>query len=124
MRLLLDTHVLLWWSTDEKLEPRARAAIASPDNEVAVSVATLWEAEIKLHAGKLKLAEDVYGAVHEHGFDELPISRDHALTGARLPQHHSDPFDRVLMGQALVEGMVLVTRDSMFERYDVPLLKA
>lgn len=124
MRLLLDTHVLLWWSAGQAMSKAASEAIAAPENDVAISVASLWETEIKVQAGKLRLADDLYARLREQRFEEVPIRRPHALAAARLPPHHADPFDRVMMAQALVEGMVLVTRDSMFERYDVPLLQA
>jgi PIN domain nuclease of toxin-antitoxin system len=124
VKLLLDTHVVLWWSSGARLSDRATDAIEAAENEVVVSVVTYWETEIKIQAGRLEVDDDLPERLYEHGVEELPIKRHHALTAARLPRHHGDPFDRVLMGQALVEGMVLVTRDSMFARYDVPLLKA
>ena len=124
MRLLLDTHVLIWWALDEQLSPEIVAAITAPENDVAISVASVWEAEIKVQTGKLKLRRDVFADARAHDIDELSIEHAHALAAARLPLHHGDPFDRVLIGQALVEGMTLVTRDAMFERYRVPLLKA
>jgi PIN domain nuclease of toxin-antitoxin system len=124
LRLLLDTHVFIWWALDKQLSSELRAAIEDPDNEVAISVASAWEAEIKVQTGKLKLGRDVFAEVRTHDIDELPIEHEHAITAARLPLHHGDPFDRILIGQALVEGMTLVTRDSLFERYRVPLLRA
>jgi PIN domain nuclease of toxin-antitoxin system len=124
LKLLLDTHALLWWSMDEHLSADARAAITSADNDVHVSVASIWETEIKVQAGRLELAQDLLSDDRAHRLKELPITRDHVLAAARLPPHHRDPFDRVLIGQAIVEGMRLVTRDAMFERYDVALLKA
>jgi PIN domain nuclease of toxin-antitoxin system len=124
VKLLLDTHVMLCWSASMQLSDRAAEAIASAANTVVVSVASFWEAEIKVQAGRLNLPENLHERLHLHDVEELPIKRHHALAAARLPRHHGDPFDRVLMGQALVEGMVLVTRDALFERYDVPLLKA
>jgi PIN domain nuclease of toxin-antitoxin system len=122
--LLLDTHVLIWWALDERLSPELRAMIEDPDNVVAISVASAWEAEIKVQTGKLELRQDVFADARLHDIVELPIEHEHAITAARLPLHHGDPFDRILIGQALVEGMTLVTRDSTFERYRVPLLRA
>jgi PIN domain nuclease of toxin-antitoxin system len=124
LRLLLDTHVLIWWALGERLPADVREAIASPSNDVAVSVASVWEAEIKIQSGKLRLDVDLFADARDDAMDELPIERAHAITAARLPLHHGDPFDRLLIGQALVEGMTLVSRDPLFERYRVPLLKA
>lgn len=124
MRLLLDTHVLIWWALDQRLSPAIVEAISDPENDVAVSVASVWEAEIKVQTGKLNLDTDVFADARARAIDELKIEREHVIAAARLPLHHGDPFDRVLIGQALVEGMTLVTRDAMFERYRVPLLKA
>jgi PIN domain nuclease of toxin-antitoxin system len=124
LRLLLDTHVLLWWAQGEPLSERAHEAITSPANEVAVSAVSFLETEIKLQTGKLKLDVDLHRGGLEHGFEDLPITSDHARAVGELPLLHRDPFDRVLIGQAIVEGMLLVTRDAIFERYRVPLLKA
>jgi PIN domain nuclease of toxin-antitoxin system len=124
LRLLLDTHVLIWWSGGTPVGRAAADAIASADNEVLVSVASIWEAEIKAGTGKLLLEADLQAEPAEHGFTSLDITARHAVAAARLPQHHSDPFDRILVAQAQLEGLILVTRDPVFENYAVAVLPA
>jgi PIN domain nuclease of toxin-antitoxin system len=124
LRLLLDTHVLIWWSVGESLAPAAAEAIRSPENEVRVSVASIWEAEIKAATGKLRLTADLEAEPAEHGFKSLEITARHAVAAARLPRHHNDPFDRMLVAQAQLEGLTLVTRDPVFDSYAVAVLKA
>lgn len=124
MRLLLDTHVLLWWTGDNSLSAEARAAVAAPTSMVSVSSASLWEAEIKAAAGKLDLRADLVEEARVNGFAELPISFAHARAAAGLPRHHGDPFDRILIAQAQLEGMTIVTRDRRFVAYDVRVLAA
>lgn len=124
MRLLLDIHVIIWWAAGESLAPKAAAAIESPSNEVAISVASIWEAEIKAASGRLKLDLDLAAKARNQGLPSLSIEAEHALVAARLPMHHRDPFDRMLIAQARVEGLTLVTRDPVFRAYDVPLLAA
>jgi PIN domain nuclease of toxin-antitoxin system len=124
LRLLLDTHVLIWWSGGNQVAPAAAAAIGAADNEVLVSVASVWEAEIKSATGKLKLAVDLEVEPAEHGFGSLDITAAHAVAAARLPLHHGDPFDRMLIAQAQLEGLTIVTRDPVFERYPVRVLAA
>jgi PIN domain nuclease of toxin-antitoxin system len=124
LRLLLDTHVLIWWSSRKELESAAAEAISSPANEVIVSVASIWEAEIKAATGKLRLDADLEAEPTEHGFTSLHISARHAMAAARLPQHHRDPFDRMLIAQAQLEGLTIVTRDPVFARYPVAVLRA
>jgi PIN domain nuclease of toxin-antitoxin system len=125
MRLLLDTHALLWWLTrDAKLSPAARAAIADPDSEVAVSAASAWEMAIKSALGKLKAPADLGAQLARHQFTPLAITVVHALEAGALPRHHDDPFDRMLVAQARIEGLTLVTRDAWAVRYGVPTLPA
>jgi PIN domain nuclease of toxin-antitoxin system len=124
LRLLLDTHVLIWWSGGQRVTPAAAEAIRSPENEVLVSVASIWEAEIKAATGKLQLEADLEAEPAEHGFKSLEINARHAVAAARLPRHHSDPFDRMLVAQAQLEGLTLVTRDPVFDRYSVAVLRA
>jgi len=124
VRLLLDTHVLVWWIGREQLKPAAVSAIADANTDVLVSAATVWEAEIKRAAGKLDLRVELAEQALVNRFSELPISFDHASAAARLPPHHSDPFDRMLVAQARTEGLTLVTRDQHLKAYDVPLLAA
>jgi len=123
LRLLLDTHVLVWWAEDD-LRAEAEAAIVDEANELMVSAATIWEAKIKEALGKLRIPVDLVSGARERGVSELSITWPHAVKAAGLPPHHGDPFDRMLIAQALAEGLTLVTRDTVFERYDVPLLRA
>ena len=125
MRLLLDTHALLWWLTgDESLSPEALGAISSPASTVYVSPASIWEASIKRSLGRLEAPSDLAGWVTKAGFSELPIVMQHAEHAGALPLHHADPFDRMLIAQAVLEGLTIVTRDPAFAAYDVPLLPA
>lgn len=125
MRLLLDTHVLLWWFNEpEALAVAALEAIADETNAVYVSAATIWEAGIKQALGKLRGADDLVGKVRAQQLEELPIELAHAAVAAQLPTHHTDPFDRMLVAQAQVESLTLVTRDERLGTYGVPLLAA
>jgi PIN domain nuclease of toxin-antitoxin system len=122
-RLLLDTHVFLWWRADAApLSRRAREAIAEADI-VFVSAATAWEAGIKAALGRLRIPDSIEAGVVESGFERLPISFAHAEASARLPPHHDDPFDRLLVAQAQLERLTLVTHDRKLAEYDVQLLR-
>lgn len=121
-RLLLDTHVFLWWRADDaKLKRAARAAI-SEASLVFVSAASAWEAAIKAALGRLELPEPLEAGVEDSGFTKLAIGFSHAEAAAALPDHHSDPFDRMLVAQARVEKLVLVTHDPRIKPYDVQVL--
>lgn len=127
MRLLLDTHTLLWFlAGDQRCSRPARAAIEDLDNKVFVSVASLWELAIKLSLRKLELAMpfDQFAAHHfePDGFGLLPIELDELDWLTTLPLHHRDPFDRLLIAQALVRGMPLLSADAVFDRYGVERL--
>jgi len=124
LRLLLDTQVFLWWIEDARLEPAAVEAIGASQNEVFVSAASIWEAEIKVATGKLRLATDPIAELRTNGFGELAVSARHGVAAARLPQHHRDPFDRMLVAQAQLEGLTIVTRDPVFDEYAVAVLAA
>ncbi len=124
MRLLLDTHALLWWLADEGLTADARAAIAAGHNQVLVSAASAWEIAIKRALGRLSAPEDLLDQLAASGFDHLPIALRHALAVSDLPAHHRDPFDRMLIAQAMVEGLTVVTRDRRFSAYPVAVLPA
>ena len=124
MRLLLDTHVLLWWLSAQRLRPKATAAITSADSDVWVSAATVWEMSIKAGLGKLAVPDDLSEQLVHHGFDMLPIGLSHALAVRSLPSLHADPFDRMLVAQANVEDLTLVTRDANIRRYAVRVLQA
>jgi PIN domain nuclease of toxin-antitoxin system len=123
MNLLLDTHAFLWWdANDSKLPVDLKAAIASPSNQVYVSAVTVWEIAIKRASGKLLFAGSVPRAISEHRFLPLAITVEHAEFAGSLPQLHRDPFDRLLVAQARLEGLMLVTVDEEILRYKVPHL--
>ncbi len=124
MKLLLDTHALLWWLADAELAPEARASIADPANEVSVSAASAWEISIKKALGKVAAPDDLEQQIMASDFMPLPISIGHATTAGHLPRHHEDPFDRMLIAQAQMEQMTIVTRDKRFGDYDVTVLPA
>ena len=119
MRLLLDTHVLLWWlSDDRKLAKNAREIIAKTDNDVLVSSASVWEVAIKAALRRLEIElDDLEDAIVRNGFRPLPIGLRHAVIAGRLPAVHRDPFDRMLVAQASVEELRVVSHDRVFERY-------
>jgi PIN domain nuclease of toxin-antitoxin system len=116
--LLLDTHALLWWlADDDRLPTTARKAIRN-EAVVNVSAGTVWEIALKRALGKLDIADGWYQAAFRD-FTELPITAEHARRAGELPPHHRDPFDRMLIAQALVDGLTLVTADPAFEPYAV-----
>lgn len=123
MRVLLDTHAFLWWRTDQ-LSARATAAIADPTNEVFLSAASAWEIAVKRVTGRLRFDGDVASMAEQDGIRSLDITIAHATLAGELPMHHRDPFDRLLVAQAIVEQLVLITRDKAMDAYDVPLLLA
>ena len=125
MKLLLDSHVILWALLEPgKIAGTVAAEIVSPANLVFVSPASVWELEIKRACGKLDLPDDWVGALDAAGFVELPVLRRHAMTAARLPWHHRDPFDRMLIAQAQIQGLRFVSRDRVAAAYGVSLLEA
>ncbi len=123
MRLLLDSHVYLWWLADDaRLSERARRAIADSRSIVHVSAATVWELAIKAALGRLDTGgADLADEIAANGFVELPITARHAAQSGGLPRHHDDPFDRMLIAQAQSEELVLVTRDPAFGVYEVAI---
>ena len=123
MNLLLDTHVLLWWGAERDLSPEASAAIADPDNIVYVSAASIWEISIKQARGKL-IVDDAIFDLHPDGFEPLPITHADARLAGSLPDHHRDPFDRMLIAQALAHDLLLVTRDTRITLYEARILPA
>ncbi len=123
-RLLLDTHVFIWWrASPEKIRAGARDAIAQA-GVVFVSVASAWETAIKMALGRLTLPDTMESGVLASGFEKLPITFSHTERIADLPHHHRDPFDRMLIAQAIGEGLTLVTHDSKLRAYEVPILRA
>lgn len=128
MKLLLDTHVLLWWLLDNtRLRRPARDAIADAANRVYVSVVNVWEIAIKVGLGKLPVPPNVAtwlpAQLQQQQLTVLPITVEHALGVEHLPGHHNDPFDRLLIAQAVAEGLTIVTSDPAFARYGVPLIR-
>lgn len=122
MRLLLDTHVALWWRQDSpRVGREARRAIGGA-GQVFVSAASAWEVAIKTAIGRLRLKDPFSDLVAASGFEELPIAFRHAERLHALPPHHADPFDRMLVAQAQVEELVLVTHDRAVEPYEVTVL--
>ena len=124
MRLLLDTHTLLWWlDGDRRLSRSARIRLADEDNVVLVSAASAWEITTKARLGKLPgaqdVAEDVAGAVASQGFIALDITILHAQRAGRLPGEHRDPFDRMLIAQAQLEDVPIVSNEAVFDGYGV-----
>ena len=126
MNLLLDTCVLLWWLDDPitLLSKEASTAIKEPDNKIIVSVVSAWEIAIKKALGKLSSPDNLKEMIADSGFELMPIDYEHAWQVKDLPSHHRDPFDRLLVAQATVENLTLVTRDSYLEAYNVPILEA
>lgn len=125
MLLLLGTHAFLWWNADDPaLGSRARKAIADPDNFVYVSAATAWEIAVKREAGKLKAPGEIAAWIRDDGFSDIAIEIEHAIASAELPKLHRDPFDRLLIAQARLEDLTLVTSDVQIVKYDVETLDA
>lgn len=127
MRLLLDTHVLLWWFLDESLiSAAARAVIADDENDTFVSAASTWKIAIKFKTGKLpsvaSLMADLEAAVLDGGFTGMPVTLRHGELAGGLPLHHKDPFDRMLIAQAQAERLTLVSNERLFDRYGVTRL--
>lgn len=127
MKLLLDTHAFLWWiGDDRRLSQPARGAIADPGNEVSFSAASAWELAIKAGLGRIEMDDPLGPFLEEqtkrNGFRVLPVLLGHAVAVAELPPHHRDPFDRLLVAQALAEGMTLVSGDRALRKYEAPVL--
>jgi len=119
-RLLVDTDALLWWLTDDpRLSEKAREALADPANDVLVSTASVWEIAIKRALGKLSAPDDLPDHIVAQGFSWLPVGAEHAWHVRDLPPHHRDPFDRLLVAQALSERLPIVSADARFGAYGV-----
>ena len=125
MNYLLDTHVLLWWLDDNPtLSEEARNIIANGEHLVFVSAATIWEIRIKEALGKLKIPQNFQAILTDQPFEMLDITTEHAHAIADLPEHHKDPFDRMLVAQAKTESLRLITRDSHLRKYAIAIIEA
>ena len=123
MRFLLDSNAFLWWRNgSRRLSKRAGSEIRSPDNNILVSIATSWEITIKMVLGKLRFLEDFEEVIQTEGFILLPISYQHLRQLETLPRHHGDPFDRLLIAQALAEGIPIATADCRFAAYGLQIV--
>ncbi|MEO8356551.1 MAG: type II toxin-antitoxin system VapC family toxin [Chloroflexota bacterium] len=127
MRYLLDTHTFLWWNMDDaQLSPLARELIANGNNEIFLSAASAWEITIKTARGRLTLPEDptryVSNRLSLHGFQALPVQIHHAVQVYKLPLHHADPFDRLLIAQSQIESMSLISVDMEIRKYEVEVI--
>lgn len=125
MKLLLDTHLLLWAAGNpDRLSPQARALIEAPENALVFSAASLWEIAIKHGLGREDFQVEtrlLRRGLFDNGYEELPISSEHAVMIDSLPSIHKDPFDRMLVAQATVEGITLLTTDALVARYPGPV---
>lgn len=119
MRLLLDTHILLWWvMADRRLSKALATILSSPENDIAVSAASIWEIAIKRALGRIEVdLDELLASMTADGFSELPLRFAHSLKLESLPRHHDDPFDRVLIAQSIAEGRRLVTKDDAILAY-------
>jgi len=123
VRLLIDTHILLWADeSPRRIAAPLRAAMRDETNEIIVSAATVWEIAIKRGIGKLRFDRPVVAAILALGFEILPVTGSHAEHAGGLPRHHSDPFDRLIIAQAYLEGMVVGTQDQLMQPYGVATL--
>lgn len=124
MRLLLDTHLVLWWMNGEasRISKKGLAALGSEGMEPVVSAVTIWEVAIKRGLGKLEVPDDLLTQLEGAGVELLPVSARHADLVALLPPHHRDPFDRLLVAQATLEGIALVSEDKAFRRYNIEIV--
>ncbi|HKR01577.1 MAG TPA: type II toxin-antitoxin system VapC family toxin [Pyrinomonadaceae bacterium] len=128
MKLLLDTHIFIWWANaPEKLSPVELSALEDETNGLVLSVASVWEMQVKTQLGKLKLGQPlkelIEGQQEINDLQVLPIELSHVLALDSLPLHHKDPFDRLLIAQSIVEDATLVTADEKFSAYSAKLLK-
>lgn len=124
MEILLDTHILIWALSDpKKLNPKARGQIESAENLAFVSLASLWELQIKESINKVKLPKNFFESIEPCGFELLPINLSHIQYLRKLPLHHRDPFDRMLIAQANCEGLTLITSDKAISKYKVKILQ-
>ena len=123
MKLLLDTHTFIWFvENDESLPASLKTQIEDTDNEIFISIVSLWEIAIKTSLGKLEMAIDlpsIINKIEENGFVILPIFPEHTVCVASLPFHHKDPFDRILIAQTMIEKLTIISKDGIFNSYGV-----
>jgi PIN domain nuclease of toxin-antitoxin system len=122
LKLLLDTHVALWWLAGDPVGEEAERQLGDPTNRVLLSAAVVWEVAIKRSLGKLEAPPDLVQVLTEAGAAATPITLEHAAAVEHLPPHHRDPFDRLLIAQATVERAAIVSADSELSAYDVPVV--
>jgi PIN domain nuclease of toxin-antitoxin system len=122
LKLLLDTHVVLWWLAGDSVSEEAERQLADPTNRVLLSAAVVWEVAIKRSLGKLAAPADLVPVLAEAGAAATPITLEHAAAVEHLPPHHRDPFDRLLIAQAKVERAAIVSADPELRAYDVPVV--
>ncbi len=124
MRYLLDTHIFIWWMEEKRLSKTLMDLLGDPRNKIYLSVAAIWEIVIKHSKGKLKISKDIEKGVKNSGFIVLPIETLHVLETGKFPNYHNDPFDRILIAQAKVENLTLITSDKKIWKYKLSFLKA
>jgi PIN domain nuclease of toxin-antitoxin system len=125
MRILIDTHILIWWLDDnDRLSTPIRKRIANPDNQIFISAISIFEISMKMSLGKLSLGDSLEKQLQINAIDTLPFSLNHALTAETLPWHHRDPFDRMLIAQSLSEKMPIISCDEQFIPYNISLIRA
>ena len=127
MRVLIDTHVFIWWTSDvKKLSSRVHDLLLDPSTEAILSMVSIWEMQIKLSLGKLQfrtaLSELVDDEINRNRIELLPLSLSHIYALSNLPHHHRDPFDRILIAQSMEEDLQILSIDEMFDTYDVKRL--
>jgi PIN domain nuclease of toxin-antitoxin system len=127
MKYLLDTHTFLWWNLDDpQLSEQARETIANGENEIFISAASAWEIAIKAAKGRLVLPEEpaqyLAARISQYHFQALPVQISHAVRVYDLPDHHTDPFDRLLIAQWQMESLQLISKDEDIRRYDVEVI--
>jgi PIN domain nuclease of toxin-antitoxin system len=124
VRLLLDTHVVIWWLADDPTLSDTLKSVLDSEPDVYLSPVTVWEIAIKQVAGKIKEPADLAERLRNSGFKELSVTSEHAVAAGQLPMIHRDPFDRMLVAQARCADLMLVTRDADIRKYEVPVIVA
>lgn len=123
MRVLLDTHILLWWlSEPERLSKAQYDLISYKETQALVSAGSIWEMRIKESLGKIEIPSDIISIIKEEAFQFLAVSEEHADYISRLPIHHKDQFDRIIIAQAKIEDLTLVSSDKIFLKYDIEII--